>query len=231
MNIMTETKTQKSMERMTAEQRKAGAAEAILRTQMTAIHEAGHVLGCRLGGYPVTTATVQPTKTTLGRVSSSRLKGWDDAIIEALLGHAAELEFGFQKSYGYETDYRHAEAELKELLRIQKSKAWSQKTGLRGTTFNHLSKQTESCNIYTHWDVPDGGCRDAKGSFVSYHADWKKAVRISKSEWKSVFDGYVRKARRLAKKHRTYIETVANLLMEKQKLTDAEIPQLEETRG
>jgi hypothetical protein len=57
-----------------------------------------------------------------------------------------------------------------------------------------------------------------------------KAVRVMKSEWKPKFDKYVRKARRVARKHRAYIEMVARLLTEKGTFTDAGIPLIEDVQ-
>jgi integrase len=64
------------------------------------------------------------------------------------------------------------------------------------------------------------------GTNVSLVKEWRKAIRVPKSEWKPKFDSLRRKARRLARKHREWIERVAKLLMEKRTLTDKEIPQL-----
>jgi hypothetical protein len=57
-----------------------------------------------------------------------------------------------------------------------------------------------------------------------------KAVRVTKSEWRPEFNKYVCKARRVARKHRAYIEMVARLLTEKGTLTDAEIPLIEDVQ-
>jgi len=51
-------------------------------------------------------------------------------------------------------------------------------------------------------------------------------MRVTKAEWLPVFHSYRRKARRLGKKHRAWIEQVAKLLMEHGTLTSDQIPQL-----
>jgi hypothetical protein len=88
---------------------------------------------------------------------------------------------------------------------------------------NHTTEK-EYTTTFCKWSTPRGGYYDARGNYVSYRRDWMKAVRVTKSEWKPKFNKYVRKARRVAKKHRAYIEMVARLLTEKSTLTDAEIP-------
>jgi ATP-dependent Zn protease len=62
--------------------------------------------------------------------------------------------------------------------------------------------------------------------FVDHIKDWKKCTRVTKAEWQAEFDNHLRKARRLARKRREWIERVAKLLMEKRTLTDEDIPPL-----
>jgi len=200
---------------------------------ITAIHEAGHVLGERLMGSKIKEATILPSYRYLGQVKPEfDLKvcfDWKGTIIRLLLGRAAELEFGYRSQYGHGSDYAKVEKMMKEKVKYEKSKAWSKKTGVRDTMLNHVTKKTEPCDIWFAHQVV-AGYYDAKGNYVSYRKEWMKAVRVMKSEWRPEFNKYVRKARRVARKHRAYIEMVARLLTEKGTLTDPEIPLIEDVQ-
>jgi hypothetical protein len=201
---------------------------------ITAIHEAGHVLGERLMGSKIKEATILPTRCFNGQVTPEiGLQNYrydhEGTIICLLLGHATELEFGYRSEYGHGSDYARVEKMLKEDIKGKKSKTWSQKTGVRGKMFNHVTKKTEPCDIWFAHQVV-GGYYDAKGNYVSYRKEWMKAVRVMRSEWRPEFNKFVRKARRVARKQRAYIEMVARLLTEKGTLTDAEIPSIEDVQ-
>jgi ATP-dependent Zn protease len=175
---------------------------------INAVHEAGHALGARLAGSEITEATIVPTAKYNGQVRSMTI-GWKQKIIENLLGHAAELEFGYQEKYGHRSDDDEAEKLIKDFIKYERSEALS---------IPHFE-----------WDVkPRYTYRD--GKYVNLVQEWRNKVRVKKSEWKPRFDSYRRKARRLAKKHHAYIEKVALLLVEKGTLTNAEIPQLDRTQ-
>jgi hypothetical protein len=141
------------------------------RKYITAIHEAGHVLGERLMGGKIKEATILSSYRYLGQVKPEfDLKAcidWKGTIIRLLLGHAAELEFGYRSEYGHGSDYAKVEKMLKEDIKGEKSKTWSQKTGVRDKMFNHVTKKTEPCDIWFAHQVA-GGYYDAKGNYVSY---------------------------------------------------------------
>jgi hypothetical protein len=164
---------------------------------ITAVHEAGHALGARLAGSEITEATVVPTANYSGQVHTMTF-GWEQGITECLLGHAAELEFGYQGDYGHGGDYDQAQKLLKDLIKYERS---------------------ETLGIpHFEWDVrPRYAYRD--GKYVNLLQEWRNKMRVKKSEWKPRFDSYRRRARRLAKKHRAYIEKVALLLVEKSTLS------------
>ena len=198
-----------------------------LRLWITAIHEAGHCLGARLGGRCITKATIVPGKKFDGCVHSehdiSKPVVSTYFIEEWLLGHAAEVEFGFTFGIGHDWDYDHVVEMLKAPIKSEKSKAWSERTGIWGKLGSHMHAP------YSTWDInPRYRYENVKGKlvFVDHIKDWLKSVRVTKAEWKPEFDRYVRKARRLARKYRAWIERVAKLLMEKRTLTDNEIPPL-----
>ncbi len=180
------------------------------RRLQTAIHEAGHVLGARLHGSKVKSATIVATKDYQGIVYSTTIK-WEENVIEYLLGYAAEIQFGYVERrrwfQGHGEDYARAEKAIKEHLRYKKSEAWSEQTGIKGW------RGTVPCHRH---DFQLG---------VHYKM-WRKAVRIAKGEWTPIFNRLRRKARRLAEKHAVYIKKVADLLTEKDTLTDEEIPHL-----
>jgi hypothetical protein len=138
---------------------------------ITAIHEAGHVLGERLMGSKIKEVTILQSYRYLGQVKPEfDLKvcfDWKGTIIRLLLGHAAELEFGYRSEYGHGSDYAKVEKMLKEDIKGEKSKTWSQKTGVRDKMFNHVTKKTEPCDIWFAHQVA-GGYYDAKGNYVSY---------------------------------------------------------------
>jgi hypothetical protein len=181
---------------------------------ITAIHEAGHVLGARLAGSEIYEATIVPSKRFHGYVKANTFLYSEEGMVEFLLGHAAELEFGFD-SWGEGHDYAQVEKALKDPIRWRKSKAWA-KANDQKETF-----------IVSCWQISPRSRWDAKtGQHVSLVKEWRKAVRVSKKEWKPEFGRLRRKARRLARKHRAYIEKVARLLVEKRTLTGKEIPQL-----
>ena len=106
------------------------------RKWITAIHEAGHVLGERLMDSKIKEATILPSYRYLGQVKPEfDLKvcfDWKGTIICLLLGHAAELEFGYSSEYGHSSDYVRVEKLMKEPIKYEKSKAWSKKTGGAG---------------------------------------------------------------------------------------------------
>lgn len=95
---------------------------------------------------------------------------------------------------GHGSDYERAEKELKEMMKHRK-----------------------------HGDAT---LRTARWQFSS-DALWRRhlmRLRMTRKEWKPEYDKRVRKARRLAKKYRAWIEHVAKLLLEKRTLTDKDIP-------
>jgi len=182
---------------------------------VSAIHEGGHVLGARLAGSEIYEATIVPSKSFDGWVKTDTFSHREEGMVEALLGHAAELEFGLRYSWGAEHDYAKVEKTLKERIRWRKSKAWA-KANDQGETA--IISDSE-IHPRSRWDAKTG-------RRVNLVNDWRKAVRVSRKEWKLEFDRLRRKARRLARKHRAYIEKVATLLVEKCTVTDEEIPQL-----
>lgn len=200
-----------------------------LRLWITAIHEAGHCLGARLAGRFITKATIVPSKKFDGCVKSEPIhyKTYTGAyrIEEWLLGHAAEVEFGFTEGCGHDYDYEQVAEQLKAPIRHAKSEAWAKRTGIYGRYAGNGEKHAP----YSTWDInPRYRYENVKGKlvFVDHIKDWLKSVRVTKAEWKPEFDRYVRKARRLARKYRAWIERVAKLLMEKRTLTDKDIPPL-----
>ena len=195
----------------------------------TAIHEAGHVLGARLAGSKVTSATIVPSRGYLGLVRSTTF-GWEENIIECLLGYAAELQFGYKTPYrgrwgwaGHSEDYEKATKNLKEMLKTRKSDVWSKHTGIYGKLVVNGVERTHT--PYHRWDI-NPRFRYVDGKPVDMVKDWQKALRLRKAELKQAFNLYRRKARRLAAKHADYIKQVADLLVEKQTLTDDDIPPL-----
>ncbi|HEV2173984.1 MAG TPA: hypothetical protein VGR71_10470 [Nitrospira sp.] len=194
------------------------------RLWMTAVHEAGHCLGARLGNRRITKATIEPSKKFDGCVHSehdiSKPVFSTYVIEEWLLGHAAEVEFGFTGGIGHDWDYDHVVEMLKAPIKSAKSKAWSERTGIWGKVGKHKHAP------YSTWDINPRWGYGTDGKTVNYVKDWRKSVRVTKPEWKPEFDKYVRKARRLAKKYRAWIECVANLLLEKRTLSDKNIPRL-----
>jgi len=200
-----------------------------LRLWITAIHEAGHCLGARLGSRKIKEATIVSSKRFDGCVANkfepSQPYSSKYLIEEWLLGHAAEVEFGFTGGTGHEYDYKQVVEMLKAPIKSAKSKEWSERTGIWGRSLNHITNQYEECPVYSTWDIRPRYSY-VNGKTVNHVKDWRKSVRVTKAEWKPEFDKYVRKARALAKKHRTWIERVAKLLMEKRTLTDEDIPTL-----
>lgn len=187
---------------------------------MVAVHEAGHVLGCRIVGTPVVKATIEPTKKNDGHVLHTKMVTWEDSALISYMGRAAELEFGYKDDdWGSYLDYEHSEKELREDMRFQKSKAWSARSGIWGRLNGRKT------TVYAAWDI-NPRTRWENGKPVDMVRDWKKSVRVTKKEIQPTIDRLRRKARRLARKHHNYIERVANLLLEKGTLTDEEIPQL-----
>jgi hypothetical protein len=161
-----------------------------------AIHEAGHCLGSRLAKSAIRVATIEPGGLKTEGHIRSTTFGWEENITEYLLGHAAELEFGIDND-GHDYDYSQAVKDLKDMIKV----------GKHGV---------------------EAACKTSRWQFPS-HALWRehqRKLRLPKEEWKPEFDKRVRKARRLAKKYRAWIERVANLLVEKRTLTDKEIPRL-----
>lgn len=151
-----------------------------------AVHEAGHCLGARLAGSQVTLATIEGGRGSDGRIRSTTMQ-WEKSIIELLLGHAAELEFGIQEPRGWGghfKDYEQAAKRLRDMMKFKR----------------------HGVEMYS-----------------------QKKVRIAKAEWKPAFDRYVRKARRLARKHRGFIERMALLLVTERTLSDSDIPRLGES--
>lgn len=178
----------------------------------TAIHESGHCLGARLAGSVITEATIVPKGDLLRGGSLGHIKSttvlYEDSIIENLMGHAAELEFDIVND-GHGLDYAHAQKEIREMLK---------------------SKRSEKLSIPRfEWDVPGYKPWMSRTNAATPVKEWRKQMQVKKSEWKPEFDRYVRKARRLAKKYRAWIEQVAELLLKHKTLTDEQIPQLEAT--
>jgi hypothetical protein len=162
-----------------------------------AVHEAGHCLGFRVARQPIDRATIEPTARYEGNVRPAPgILGWDKEIVVDLLGHQAELEFGVG-TCGHYKDEQHAVSQIKSMLKIEKH-------GL------------------------DAACKTARWQFGSYQLwrEHQKMLRLTKAEWQTVLNRYRRHARRLAKKHRAWIEQVAKLLIKKRTLTDKEISQL-----
>lgn len=190
-----------------------------------AYHEAGHVLGFRLAGTKIEKATIIPSRHFDGHVQGEWCKT-EDSVVCDCLGHAAELAFGVYNGWGGHTsDYEQAEERLKDPIKWARSKAWALTHGYvhRETTYYEYEgkqevrdKEGDPKFLYSRFDF----------RLNADYRDWRKATRIAKAEWKPAFDKAVRKARRLAKKHRAYIELVAGLLMEHNTLTDDQIPQL-----
>jgi hypothetical protein len=204
-----------------------------MRLWTTAVHEAGHVLGARLGKRFIKNATIVPSKKFLGRVRSvpDLDKPYKEAhaysIEEWLLGHAAVVEFGIDHvdGYGHSYDYEQVAKMLKEPIRDAKSKAWAERTGIYGRCV--VGGEERKHTPYTTWDIRPRYSY-VNGKTINHVKDWQKSVRVTKSEWKPEFDKQVRKARRLAKQYRAYIERVAELLLQHETLTDDMIPQLGE---
>lgn len=166
------------------------------RNWEVSVHETGHILGTRLAGEKIFVATVEPEGLKTEGHCRTTTVGWEDRIIEYLLGHAAELEFGIDND-GYDHDYRQAVKLLKDHLKIRKH-------GIKDALKS------------SRWQFPS-------------HYLWRehqRKLRMTKGEWKAKFDRLRRKARRLARKHRDWIERVAALLVERRTLTDKEIPPL-----
>ena len=197
-----------------------------MRLWTTAVHEAGHVLGARLGGRRIKSATIVPTKKFLGCVNSEhdldKPYVGEYRIEEWLLGHAAVVEFDVHEidGDGHDFDYKQVAEMLKAPIKSAKSKAWSERTGIWGKLGNHKHAP------YSTWDINPRWGYTKDGKTVNYVKDWQKSVRVTKAEWQPEFDKYVRKARRLARKYRAWIERIARLLMEKRTLTDKDIPRL-----
>jgi hypothetical protein len=189
-----------------------------------AVHEAGHVLGCRLAGVKIKEATIVPKGLCNGYVKpADPFRGEDflrnDAICN-LLGHAAELEFGITWGYGHYKDYERATKQIKESLKWQRSDAWAVAHRYWRDKYEDgkwVGKVVgEPAYLYE---------RDQFNLNADYR-DWRRATRIFKKEWQPEFNRLRSKARRLAKKHHQYLLTVANLLLEHKSLSDGEIPQL-----
>lgn len=186
-----------------------------------AVHEAGHCLGNRLAGTAITSATIIPTSRWCdGSVTSKEWMKREDDVISSLLGHAAELEFGFDGfTFGHLPDYEHAANRLKATVKWRKSDDWALahgyvENGKPRFLFHRIDFMTR----------PRGGAGGGSAS-VDYKS-WRGATRVTKKEWKPEFNRMRQRARRVAKKHHAYIEHVANLLMEHKTLTDDMVPQL-----
>lgn len=183
-----------------------------LRLWITAVHEAGHCLGARLAKSEITEATIIPKgsgmRASEGHIRSTTI-AWEDAITEFLLGHAAEVEFGYPYGIGHGSDYERAEKELKDMLKRPKRQVWNRANGYK--------EEDRTPILGARWEFRTN----------AMWQDWKKTTRLTNAEWKPEFDKRVRRARRLAKKYRAWIEQVAKLLMEKRTLTNEQIPQLE----
>jgi hypothetical protein len=205
------------------------AEQSYQRLWCTAVHEAGHCLGARLGGRKIKEATIVPSKKFEGCVSHEidihQPYPTEYQMEEWLLGHAAEVEFGFTGGIGHEYDYEQAAELLKAPIKRAKSLAWSERTDIWGSTLNHITNEYEEHPVYSTWDIRPRYSY-VNGKTVNHVKDWQKSVRVTKAEWQPEFDKYVRKARRLAKKYRAWMERVAKLLLEKRTLTDREVPPL-----
>jgi hypothetical protein len=186
---------------------------------ITAIHEAGHALGCRLAGCPVVKATIEPKRDWDGHVQHTVLVSFEQGALISLVGRAAEVEFSVPDNWGYDADYAHAEKDIKASIRLAKCEAWSKRTGI----WSRLNGRKVA--VAHRWDVCPRVSYEG-GKLADHVADWKRSVRVKPGEWKAEFDRLRRKARRLARKRRDWIERIAKLLAEKRTLTDEEIPQL-----
>jgi hypothetical protein len=202
--------------------------EEIITKQNWAIayHEAGHVLGFRLAGTKIKTATILPSRHYEGHVQGEWTR-LEESVVCDCLGHAAELEFGVYNGWGgHSSDYQHAEERLKDPIRWARSKAWALAHNYIHTE-NRFPYEWEGKTEYryTKGEVMSLFNRSDFRLYADYR-DWRKATRIAKAEWKPAFDKAVRKARHLANKHHAYIQQVAELLMQHDTLTDDQIPQL-----
>ncbi len=171
----------------------------------TAVHEAGHVLGAQLARIPGThtplkikTATIVPRGDTDGHVAYGDIMLWNDSILFSLLGHAAVLEFTGWDGGKRDGHYKDYEKAI-------------------ATIKNHIRIKRLGEDAFK---------RDYHFSLNSEWRAHQKKKRVSKKECKPLLDHFRRKARRLARMHRGYIEQVAHLLIAKRTLTDADIPPL-----
>jgi len=184
-----------------------------------ALHEAGHCLGFRLEGRKILYATIIPSCKSDGHVQADEYNRGatlktENSVVTFLLGHAAELEFGFTGEFGHASDYRESEGFLKNSIRYRKSDAWALAHG-------YLKEDGNPKFLYERCDFP----------LYSDYRSWLRAKRVSKGEWKPEFDRLRCKARRLAKKHHDYIEKAANLLLRYNTLQDRDIPYLATAAG
>jgi ATP-dependent Zn protease len=194
----------------------------------TAYHEAGHCLGFRFFGIPIEKATIVPSHRYAGCVTAPDITLWEHQAVIDLLGHAAELEFGFADSYrlfNYTEDYAHALENIKRPMKYKRSDEWALVHGYVHKEIDYYEfegkqeirhEKGQPKFIYGRYDF----------RLTSDYRSWMKATRLRKEDWKPSYDRIRRKARRLAKKHRAYIEKVATLLMDHSTLTDDMIPQL-----
>lgn len=209
-----------------------GAEEQTRRKRATALHEAGHTLGYRLANIPIDRATIVACKKFNGHVKGDgRAKYEDEAVID-LMGHAAELEFGCYEGSDFDfegtSDHEQALKNIKNPMKDERSKVWALANGYIHTEdepymvidgeMNYFHRKGDPKFLFNRWDF----------RMNSHYRSWLKATRLKKSEWKPKYDAVRRKARRLAKQYRAYIERVAELLLQHETLTDDMIPQLGE---
>jgi len=208
-----------------------GAEEQTRRKRATALHEAGHTLGNRLAKIPIETATIVPCRKYDGHVKGGGLAKYEEQAVIDLLGHAAELEFecyeGSKFYFEVTSDYAQALENIKRPLKNQRSEAWALANGYVHREPAYYEHEGEQRVLHKVGDPKwlfnrfDFRCRE-------HYRSWMKATRLKKSDWKPLYDAARRKARRLAKQYRAYIERVAELLLQHETLTDDMIPQLGE---
>jgi hypothetical protein len=197
------------------------------------VHESGHVLGVRLANGTLHTVSIVPTLLSDGYVESNG-DGFENIVLLTLMGRAAELEFGFRDRYDLlpfkeSTDYNKANAAIIRHIKYQRCET----LGLPHFEWD-IQPQCRVDIVGADEKVPRGRrirrLEDGrKAVTVNLVQEWRNKLRVRESEWKPILNKYVRQARRLAKKHRAYIETVAQLLAEKYRLQDADVPQLTDT--
>jgi len=173
---------------------------------VTAIHEAGHVAVCLALGGKCHYVTIVPWRGFLGHAKTATGDYEKQAII-SFAGQQAELVFKFNTRHvpcsaaragtKCSRDLDHADQWIRWMLKSRRAKK------LHVPVFE--------------WNVK-------RRSLVR---EWRKKMRVTKEE---VLPHAVRltgEARRLVRKHRSYIERLAKLLIEKRTLEESDIPVLE----